>query len=96
LKRRENFNKKTKLAKRRDVLTSEGSMSLKQKKDAIILFSLLVIPVFLIAAFLKYFVSHDLIFLYIGMVALLLIIISVVVRLRNILNYIRAFFEKWK
>lgn len=71
-------------------------MSLKQKKDAMILFSLIVIPVFLIAAFYQYLVSQDSLFLYIGMAALLLIISVVFVRRRDILDYVRAFFEKWK
>jgi len=71
-------------------------MSLKQKKDTIILFSLIIIPVFLIAAFYQYFVSQDSFFLYIGISALLFIIVVVFVRRRDILDYVRAFFEKWK
>ena len=71
-------------------------MSLKQKKDTMILFSLIVIPFFLIAAFYQYFVSQDSIFLYIGISALLFIIVAVFVRRRDILDYVRAFFEKWK
>ena len=49
-------------------------MSFKQKRDTMILFSLIIIPVFLIATFYQHFVSHDSIFLYIGIAALLLII----------------------
>ena len=70
-------------------------MSLKQKKDIMILFSLIVIPVFLVAAFYQYVISQDSLFLYIGIATLLLIISVVFVRRRDILNYVRAFLKEW-
>jgi hypothetical protein len=70
-------------------------MSLKQKKDVMILFSLIVIPVFLVAAFYQYVISQDSLFLYIGIATLLLIISVVFVRRRDILNYVRAFLKEW-
>jgi hypothetical protein len=60
-----------------------------------ILFSLIVIPVFLVAAFYQYVISQDSLFLYIGIATLLLIISVVFVRRRDILNYVRAFLKEW-
>ena len=71
-------------------------MSLEQKKDALTLFSLVIIPAFLVIVFYQYSVSNDAIYLILGIATVILIIIVILVKFKDIVNYVKRFFERWK